>query len=297
MKVYLYLILLGGVFPTGVHAQTTAPVSDSIKPTGSPSNATATVSPTSVDDAVSRANASDGFDISLGTSLASGRFGTASGSTISSTALGLRYAVGGLRLSVSVPYMRIRTAETIFAGIDSTPVLASTAIAGRKSTYSGMGDITVGASYTLPSAPDAVEIELSVRAKLPTASRSSSLSTRKADYSGGVQISKPIGRFAPFASATYRVLGDPAGFELRNGFAASAGSSYIISDSAVLLASYHYARAASRLVRDSHELFAGASTRLPHSRLRLTGFVTHGLSDGAARISGGISLAVAFNRP
>jgi hypothetical protein len=264
--------------------------------TGSPSNAGATVSVTSVDSAAARGTGTGAIDISLGTSLASGKFGTSSRSTIWSTALGVRYAVDGLRLSASVPYMRLRSADTIFTGIDSTPVLVSTAPSGPRTTHRGLGDATLGASYTLPAAPSAVEIELSGRAKLPTASRSSGLSTRKADYSAGVQITKAIGRFAPFASGTYRILGDPAGFDLRNGFAASVGTSYIVSSNAVLLTSYHYARAASRLVGDSHELFAGASTRLPGSRLRLTGFVTHGLSDGAARTSGGVSLAFGFGR-
>jgi hypothetical protein len=157
--------------------------------------------------------------------------------------------------------------------------------------------MTLGASYTLPPAPGGIEVELSGRVKLPTATKASGLSTGKADFSGAIQLTKLVGRFAPFASVTYRILGDPTGLNLLNGFAASAGTSYIISNNTVLLSSYHYARAASRLVRDSHELFAGASTRLPGSRLRLTGFVTHGLSDGAATTSGGLSVAVAFGRP
>jgi hypothetical protein len=190
--------------------------------------------------------------------------------------------------------MRIRSAETIFTGIDSTPIIAAPAVSGQRTTHRGVGDMTLGATYTLPTAPAGIEVELSGRVKLPTATKSSGLSTRKTDFSGAIQLTKLVGRFAPFASVTYRILGDPTGLDLRNGFAISAGTSYILSGNAVLLSSYHYARSASRLVRDSHELFAGASTRLPGSRLRLTGFVTHGLSDGAATSSGGISIAIAF---
>lgn len=277
-------------------ASAPADISGQASATGSPSNAAATVSVTNVADATARAISPRAIDLSIGTSLASGKFGTARRSTIWSTAVGLRYATGPMRLSASVPYMQLRSADTIFTGIDSTPVLAATAPAGPRVTHRGFGDITLGASYTLPSDPAALEVEVSGRVKLPTASRSSGLSTRKADYSAGVQLTQPIGRFAPFASATYRLLGDPAGIDLRNGFAASAGTSYVVSRNVVMLASYHYARAASTLVNDSHELFAGASARLPDSQLRLTGFVTHGLSDGAAKTSAGISLAIGFGR-
>ena len=128
--------------------------------------------------------------------------------------------------------------------------------------------------------------------KLPTASAGSTLSTGKTDVSAGVQLTKTFGRVAPFVSATYRVFGDPAIIDLKNGFAASAGTSIGLGKRTVTLFSYHYAAAATALVRDSHELFAGLSTGLPGSRVRVTGFATAGLSSGAAASSGGISLSL-----
>ncbi len=127
--------------------------------------------------------------------------------------------------------------------------------------------------------------------KIPTASRESGLSSRKVDYSAGIQATKSLGRVAPFVSVTYRVFGDPRIIELRDGFAASAGSSFIVDDRTVVLASYHYARAASIHVSDAHELFAGASRSL-NDRLRLTGYGTAGLSRGAAGVSGGLSVSL-----
>ena len=262
--------------------------------TGSPSVASSTVSPTTVSDALNRSAPSESsLDLSLGTSIASGDFGTAADTRIWSTALGVRYATGsGLRLSLSVPYMRIRSKGTIFTGIDSTPIVVAATSSGRRVTTDGLGDLTLGASYTVSPSGTGLEIELSGRVKLPTATRKSQLSSQKTDYSGGLQVTKSIGRIAPFASVTYRVFGDPKGLDLRNGFAASAGASAIVGSKTVLLVSYHYALAATRFVDNSHELFAGASTALGESRFRLTGFVTKGLSNGAASVSGGVAIAM-----
>ena len=252
----------------------------------SPSDGTSTVSPTSVANAVAP---NEPFDLSIGSSVASGHFGAPSRSTIWNTAFGLRFATGGLRLTGSVPYMRVRSAGLILTGIDSTPVPVFGPLPGPRRTISGLGDLTLGAAYTLPSGPGGLEVELSGRVKLPTASNDL-LSSGKTDYSAGLQLTKAIGRVAPFVSTTYRVLGDTRSLHLKDGFAASAGASAIFG-SVVVLGSYHYANRASDFVHDSHELFAGASALLSR-RLRLTGFATKGLSTGAAGESGGIGLAL-----
>lgn len=267
-------------------------------PTGTPSDATSTVSPATVAAAASRADGGDGgssFDVSVGTSIAHGTFGTGRDSRIVSSALGVRYSIGTFRISASVPYLNIRSRSLIYSGIDSTPVIvAAVRTPAPRVTHDGIGDLTVGAAYSLPEAGAVPEIELSGRVKLPTASRASQLSTRKTDWSVGLQLTKTVGRFAPFVSTTYRMFGDPAQVSLRNGFAASAGTSVGLGGRAVALASYHYAAAASRLVRNAHELFAGVSEVLPHSRLRVTAFATAGLSSGAAASSGGLSLSLNF---
>jgi hypothetical protein len=293
------MMVFAGTAWAADQAVTDAPAQEAIS-TGSPSNATATVSPTTVAQALARpddaasSGQSSSFGLSLGTSIAGGNFGSSQGSRLLSTALGARLAVGTLRLSASIPYLDIRSRGLIYSGIDSTPVIAAPGTPGPKLKNNGLGDITLGGAYTLPMSSDAPEIELSGRVKLPTATRKSQLSTGKTDYSAGIQVTKLVGRFAPFVSGTYRIFGDPAAINLRNGFAASAGSAVLLSESSTGLFSYHYAKAATRLVKDSHELFAGISTKMPMSGLRLTAFVTGGLSKGAASTSGGLSLSLDF---
>ena len=259
---------------------------------GSPSNATTTVSPFTVAQAVDAPAApSSGVDLSLGTSYASGDFGAATDTEISNTAFGVRYFTGNVRLSASIPYMWVRSNGRIFTGIDSTPVVVAPGT-GRRLTSKGLGDLTLGGSYAVPGSVSGFELELSGRVKVPTAGRSSGLSSGKTDASIGAQVTRAIGRFAPYASFTYRWLGRPDDIDVRNGFAASAGGSVLIGERTVVLGSYHFAQAASRYIPDSHELFLGASRRLGEGKYRLTAFVTGGLSKGAAGVSGGLSGSV-----
>lgn len=261
----------------------------------SPSNATATISPSSVPQAVARLDdSSDNFVLSQGILYGRGNFGTDSDTSIVSSALGARFRMGGLRLTASLPWMRIRSNATIFTGIDSTPVLVATDKPSRRRTTRGFGDLTLGVAYSLTPAGSDVELELSGRVKLETATRSSGLSSGEKDYALGVQVTKPVGRLGPFVSATYRSLGDPAAFKLRDGFAGSVGSSVLVGERTFLLASYHYAEAATRLVRDAHELFLGGSMPVARTRLRITAFGTTGLSRGAADLSVGASLSRSF---
>lgn len=298
----LTCVLLIGMATSPAMAQTPAgaPAGDdpllavSFRP-GSPSNGTSTVSPSTVPENFERADpTTQPFSLSLGTLYASGDFGTDTRTTIWSSALSARYRTGDLRLSASIPWMRIRSNSVLFTGIDSTPVLVATDAQPLRRTNSGVGDLTLGAAYTLVPAGSDVEVELSGRVKLDTATRSSRLSSGERDYALGVQVTKTYGRVAPFVSATYRILGDTAAYRLDDGLAASAGASMMVGRETYLLASYHYAASATRLVDDAHEVFAGISGRLGNSPLRVTGFATAGLSNGAPGTSAGVSLSSSF---
>jgi hypothetical protein len=259
------------------------------------------LSPSSPSGGVSAFTAADGagswsgLSVSAGASYSSGDYGSATNTDIWSVPLGVRLKTGALRLSASVPWMRIRSDGTVFTGIDATPLVVAPGIRSTRRVRSGVGDLTLGASYDLPTlGGSGLDVELSGRVKLPTASDRSQLSTGKTDYSFGGQVSRQFGRLTPFASATYRVFGDVGPWDLRNGMAASAGASYALPGRAIVVASYDYARAASPFVSDSHELFGGVSVPIAHTPLRLTAFGTAGLSRGAAGASGGLSLTASL---
>jgi hypothetical protein len=279
----------GAASPYAIRYDVAAPVS--------PSSGTSTVSASSVPQAMERMDSSSSvLDVSLGSIYAEGEFGTGSTTTIWSSALAARLRVGDWTLSASLPWMQIRSRSTIFTGIDSTPVLVATNTGATRRISDGFGDLTLGAAYTIAPRGAPLEIELSGRAKINTATTGSRLSSGKNDYALGIDVSTPVGKLTPFASFSYRFLGNTDLYTLRDGAAASAGASYALGTGTFLLASYHYSRAATMLVRDAHELFAGASTRIAGTPLRVTGFTTAGLSRGAPDVSAGLALSLGLQK-
>ena len=245
-------------------------------------------------EAVTPASPLSPVTLGFGGSSWSGDYGGESNTSISAGLLTARYALGDLRLSATLPYMRIKSAGAVFTGIGGTPLIVSPFATPTKVTRDGLGDLTLGAAYLLPTSTSlGVDLELIGRLKLPTASNSS-ISTGKTDFSVGMEISKPIGRVVPFASLTYRSFGSTSEWKLKDGIATSVGANWIINNRMVGSLSYDYAQQASRYIADSHELVASLSSRLWNTKIRLTGFAAAGLSSGAADVSGGVSLSAGF---
>ncbi|WP_419826822.1 transporter [Sphingomonas sp.] len=233
------------------------------------------------------------LSVTAGASIWSGHFGAPTNTQIVSVVFGARYQIGGLRLVAYIPRMRIRSDGTFFAGLGGTPLFVAPKVGMTDRVRSGFGDLTVGASYLLPHGEArGFDVDLSVRAKVPTASNASQLSTGKADYSVGVDLTKTIGRFTPTVSTVYRIFGDNRQWQFRNGFDVTAGTGYTIGSRCSLVLNYEYVRAASRFIRDAHEVVLGASAPLADDRLRLTTYISKGLSNGAAAVSGGASLSL-----
>ena len=235
-----------------------------------------------------------GLTLGVGASSWSGDYGGPTNTSISAALLTARYALGDLRLSASIPYTRIKSAGAVFTGIGGTPLIVSPLSTASKVTRDGLGDVTLGAAYFLPTAASlGVDLELIGRVKLPTASNSS-LSTNKTDFSFGGEVSRSFGKFVPFASLTYRSFGSDSEWKLKDGVATSVGTTWLINDRFVGSFSYDYAQRASRFIQDSHEFVASLSSKLWDTKIRLTGFASAGLSSGAADVSGGLALSTGF---
>lgn len=216
------------------------------------------------------------FSISTGLDHSSGDYGGAETTKILIAPLTASYRTERLRLSATLPYLRIEGAGVVL-GPDGKPLPGVPTAAG---TRSGVGDLSLGATVSVP--PErlgGLELDLGGRVKLPTSKSSKRLGTGKTDVSASADFSYPVGNWAPFVTLGYRLPGDPDGVELHNSFTASAGSSLSLGR-AVLIASYDYAEASSPLAKDSQELFAAVNTPLTR-QVSWTGYGSVGLSDGA----------------
>jgi len=241
--------------------------------------------------AASAAPSPSALTLGLGGSDWSGDYGYTSNTNIAAALLTARYSVGNLRLSASLPWMRIDSLSTVYAGVDGAPlVVAPGAWAGR-SRREGVGDLTLGSAYLIQTPPAwGVDVDAFARIKLPTGA--SRISTGQTDVSFGADVSRPIGRLAPFVTLGYRHFGDLPTLPLHDGFAGSVGASYLFANRVTVLAAYDYAERTSRFIADASDLTGSVSAPIGRSGLRLTGYAAAGLSSGAADVSGGLSLSL-----
>lgn len=232
-------------------------------------------------------------DVSAITGIAyfEGDYGASRDTEIWNIPFAARVDLSSIRLTATLPWWHIESPGLVFSGIDGTPLVG---MAERPNGViretEGFGDLTVGATSELGTL-GGFDLEGGLRVKLPTGK--DDLSTGKTDVSASLDVSREEGSFLPFATLTYRWFGDPEGWDVQNGFAASAGSAFDTGNGLAIV-SYDYARATSTLIDDAHELFAGYSMPIVEGRFRLTGFGTKGLSEGSPDFSAGVTLLANF---
>lgn len=196
-------------------------------------------------------------------------------------------ASDSLALTASLPWVRISGPDLVL-GPDGKP-LPGFPIARR--TRSGIGDLSLSASYSLPMKEDSRwMIDLSGRVKLPTANKGSAISTGKTDVTLGGEVTYLAGQWAPFIGIDYRIPGKLAGGILQNSIATSVGTTWISGQEAII-ASYDFDAAISPYAKDGHALFVAWSHRLKKGPM-LTFYASKGLSDGSPAIETGLMATI-----
>jgi hypothetical protein len=216
------------------------------------------------------------FSVTTGVDYSSGDYGTGADTDILVVPVSARYKVGNLRITATVPWLRIDGSSAIVGDGAGGVVIDPNA---PRTTRSGFGDVSVGAAYQIPEDSLGFGLDLSGRVKLPTASRARGLGTGKVDFTVGAEVSRTFGPITPIASVSYRMPGDPDGIDLHNAWSVSGGASVALGKS-VLIASYDYREATSDFAEESQELFGAFSTPLT-GNLNATLYGTAGLSKGA----------------
>lgn len=214
------------------------------------------------------------FSVTTGVDYSSGDYGTGITTEILVVPVTARLKTGDFRFSATLPYIRIDGAN-ILGGGEGGPIVVDPNTPRVK--RDGIGDLTLGVNYAPPEDRLGFGLDLGARVKLPTAK--SGLGTGKTDVSVSAELSKTVGKVTPFVQAGYRWMGDPAGLNLKDIWFGSAGASFLLGKS-VLLVSYDYRQATTNTVADSQEVFAAFSTPVS-KRLTFTLYGSGGLSEGA----------------
>ncbi|MET3527138.1 hypothetical protein [Phenylobacterium koreense] len=230
---------------------------------------------------------SSGLSLTTGLDYSSGSYSADEKTEILVAPFSAAWRNDTVRLTASLPYVRIDGPAGVVLGPDGKPLPGVTGVAGKRS---GLGDLSLGGSITLPTLPIGLGIDLTGRAKLPTSDPDKHLGTGEADFTVGADFTYPIGPVAPFLSVNYRMPGDPEGVELRNTYAASVGASMVFGRS-IAIVSYDYAQASSPLAKDARELFGAVSTPVT-DKVNGTLYGTAGLSEGSADYGVGVMLTL-----
>lgn len=230
---------------------------------------------------------SDENDLRLtsGIDFSSGDYGTGIDTDILVVPVSARFKSGNVRLTATLPYIRINGAANIVGG-DGGPIIVDPN--SPRVRRDGIGDLSLGVNYTVPEEILGVGLDFGARVKLPTAA--SGLGTDKTDFSLSVEASKTFGAVTPFAQLGYRIPGDPDGFALQNTLFGSIGFS-VTAGKSIVLASYDYREATSTLADDSQEIFGAFSTPVSDA-LQFTLYGSLGLSDGSPDYGVGTTLTL-----
>lgn len=207
----------------------------------------------------------------------------------------LSLANGDFKFSASIPYMRISGRGLVVFDASGNPIVINRRTSLPPDVRTGWGDLTLSASYTIPRAVlGDFEIRLTGITKLPTAAARRRLSTGEADFGMSVDVSRQFGAWGPFVTFGYLDRGRPQGFTLYNTTSVSAGTSLMLSENLVAVASYDFDSADSPLVPAGHELL-GSLSWIRDDRITLTGYGTAGLSSGSPDFGIGFLISYAVN--
>lgn len=207
---------------------------------------------------------------------------------------GLAVRSGRFSVTASVPYVSTTAPEDLIVGnggVLGLPLLTRPSTERREVTRDGIGDVVVQAGYLVPIG--SVNAFVAGNVKVPTASREKALGTGEFDYGVTGQVSRQFGRAVPFASATYTVVGEPDGFDVRNTLAGNIGTQLLVSDASSVTVSYAYEEAASAAVANQQTIGLGIETDLS-PRLRLGADARAGVSGNAPDARLGLRIGIGF---
>lgn len=234
---------------------------------------------TAVTTPASSATLGTGFDYSRGD------YSFATDTEVFSVPLNLGYERGPLALSASFSYLTVKGPATVVGGGGAPrPTTAS---------ESGLGDIYAGATYRFGSMGGAVNMDATARVKLPTADEDRGLGTGAADYYGELSFYRTFSSVTPFVTVGYRVLGDNAAYDLRDGFYASGGAHFLLSTATVVSVLVNWRRPILAGGDDAREAMVMVSHDFAE-RWRVTAYALKGFTDASPDFGTGLAASWRF---
>ena len=233
------------------------------------------------------------FSLGTGVDYSSGDYGADVDTDILYVPLTAKYDTERWFFRLTVPYLRIRGPGNVVLGPEGDPIVQQGG-GGTRTTEEGLGDIIASATYNLlPPTESGFIFDVGGKIKLPTADEDDNLGTGETDYSLQGDLYKTIGRWTALTTLGYRWLGDPSGFDLKNGIFGTVGAIYKFTDNTSGGLLFDYRERSSSGSESLRELTAYVGTKLtPDLRLQL--YAITGFSDSSADWGVGTAITYGF---
>lgn len=215
--------------------------------------------------------------VSTGFDYTSGDYGGGSDTELLVIPVTGSYAVDRWTFKATIPYVRVS------GPADVVPELGPIGRPGIRpggGTASGLGDITLGATYAALTEPDLPNVDLTAKVKLGTADDDKGLGTGESDLMFQADVHQTIGRWTPFGTLGYRFLGDPNGVDLKDGFYLAGGASYQLDEKTDVGALLDWRQRVVSGIDDVAELVGFVGRKLDE-QWKAQGYVLGGLTDAS----------------
>lgn len=213
--------------------------------------------------AVSSVSAQDSFEdyfwssrVTAGFDYSTGKYGLTEATQIAFLPVIYQTARGPLTFKISGGGLRVTGPALILDGA------ATAGAAASSRDVTGLADTSLSAMYSFRELYDrGIYIDLTARAKIPTASFAKGLGTGEADAALQIDGAFAWGNVMPFATLGYKLNGSPETLPLRNVKFGSLGVQYTLNDRMATGVAYDYRQSALATSSDPQEAMAYISYR------------------------------------
>jgi hypothetical protein len=222
-------------------------------------------------------------DVSLSSHYSTGDYGGDDSIDIVYVPLEIRYELGLWEVKGLLSWLRVSGGSAVV----ETP---GGPVTTKNGTSSGFGDMILEVRRSFePLAQLAPWITLGGRLKIPTADEDDGLGTGNVDFTPGVELAQRYGRWTPFLTVGFRILGDSNNTRYRDGFVASAGSLYRVFSTTEAGLFLDWKQAATSGSDDSLELLPMLRVGLGSDWI-VDAYVSAGFTDAVPDVGTGLEI-------
>lgn len=230
--------------------------------------------------------------LGVGYDYSRGSYGLSQDTEVTFIPLHLNYDLDRWAFKASIPYITIKGPATVVAG-GGTGSGGGAPTRPTTSSESGLGDITFSGTYHLRPVPGELNIDLTGRVKLGTADEDKGLGTGETDYYVQIDLYQNFGVITPFANVGYRFLGSNPSFQLEDGFYATAGAAFRLSDTTIVGAAYDWRYRIIDGAKNGTDAL-GFISYTPNETWNVLGYILIGFNDASPDLGLGTLLSYKF---